>query len=74
MAIYTRERKYKQKINEIVVKGNMYTKMNFLCTKLRKVSTKGKKKQVIISEVVVVNLKVVATCALTCAGTALTVL
>ena len=44
MAIYTRERKYKQKINEIVVRGNMYTKMNFLCTKLRKVSTKGKKK------------------------------
>ena len=30
-------------LNEIVVRGNMYTKMNFLCTKLRKMSTKGKK-------------------------------
>ena len=38
----------------------MYTKMNFLCTKLRIMSTKGKKNQVIISEVVVVIKIVVA--------------
>ena len=46
--------KIQTKIIEIVFGGNMYTKMNFFCTKLRKMSTKGQKKQVIISEVVVV--------------------
>ena len=33
-------------LNEIVVRGNMYTKTNFLCSKLRKMSTKGKKASV----------------------------